>query len=225
MAIDRKYVIQRQGKDHVLYPGLLDKAHEKGLVGTETELIQVPNDDNGNVAIVHAVVLMDVNDSICRYAGIGDASPQNVSRNIAPHIIRMAETRAKARALRDAINAAEAVDETEDEASEPAPQANVSQMRGRAREVRRGARPGTTVVRENASRESSPGEIQASMSEEHRELVEHVGRIYHQIHPDHQPDSAAVWEYAEKSDGNAEKMLKRLLNLREEHPAVGASER
>ncbi len=39
-----------------------------------------------------------------RFTGIGDASPDNVGRTIAPHIIRMAETRAKARALRDAVN-------------------------------------------------------------------------------------------------------------------------
>ena len=38
------------------------------------------------------------------FSGIGDANPANTSRAIAVHSIRMAETRAKARALRDLLN-------------------------------------------------------------------------------------------------------------------------
>jgi hypothetical protein len=53
------------------------------------------------VAIVKATAEMEDDR---RFSGIGDASPENVGRNIAPHLIRMAETRAKARALRDAVN-------------------------------------------------------------------------------------------------------------------------
>ena len=39
-----------------------------------------------------------------KYSGIGDAATGNVARANIPRIIRRAETRAKARALRDAIN-------------------------------------------------------------------------------------------------------------------------
>lgn len=39
-----------------------------------------------------------------RFGGLGDANPGNVNRRVAAHLIRMAETRAKARALRDAVN-------------------------------------------------------------------------------------------------------------------------
>ena len=84
-----------------MFAGLLDEAHSRGLRGIDTELIQVPDDANGSVAIVKATCEMDDGR---RFSGIGDASPENVGRNIVPHLIRMAETRAKARALRDAVN-------------------------------------------------------------------------------------------------------------------------
>ena len=95
-----EYMIERQGKRCVLYAGLLEEAHSRGLRSIETELLQVPAGENGEVAIVRAVVRTEDG----KFTGIGDASPENVNRTIAPHVIRMAETRAKARALRDAIN-------------------------------------------------------------------------------------------------------------------------
>lgn len=96
-----EFKIERQGKQFVLFAGLLDLAHTGGLRGIDTELLQVPASDNGDVAIVKAVAEMEDGR---KFSGIGDASADNVGRMIAPHIIRMAETRAKARALRDAVN-------------------------------------------------------------------------------------------------------------------------
>lgn len=96
----REFVINRHGKDYVLYAGLLDEAHQQGLKAIRTHLVQPPLADNGNVAICMAEVITDRG----TFTGLGDASPDNVSRAMANALIRLAETRAKARALRDAIN-------------------------------------------------------------------------------------------------------------------------
>jgi len=98
--MNQEYMIERQGKRFVLYAGLLEEAHARGLRSIDTELLQIPSVENGEVAIARAVVRTEEG----KFSGIGDASPGNVGRAIQPHIIRMAETRAKARALRDAIN-------------------------------------------------------------------------------------------------------------------------
>ncbi len=142
-----EYMIERQGKRFVLYAGLLDEAHARGLRSIETELLQAPSVENGEVAVARAVVRTEDG----KFSGIGDASPQNVGRAIAPHIIRMAETRAKARALRDAINVGvTALEELGGEGEEPAAPA-----RGRAEQTRVSAAPPAQV---GESRDERPGE-------------------------------------------------------------------
>jgi hypothetical protein len=115
--VKKDYIINWQGKDFVLYEGLLDEAHKQGLKRISTTLIQVPHDDNQNVAVVQA----EVETERGIFSGVGDASPQNVNKKILPHLIRMAETRAKARALRDAVNvgvtAFEELGDADDEAT------------------------------------------------------------------------------------------------------------
>jgi hypothetical protein len=140
-----EYMIDRGGRRFVLYAGLLDEAHARGLRSIETELLQVPKAENDEVAIARAVVRTEDG----KFSGIGDASPANVGRAIQPHLIRMAETRAKARALRDAINvgvtALEELDDGEPEefvpVREESPQA-VSEPR-MPREENKNALPAT----------------------------------------------------------------------------------
>ena len=137
-----EFLITRQGKQYVLFAGLLDEAHSRGLRGIDTELIQVPDDANGNVAIVKATAEMEDGR---HFSGIGDASPENVGRNIVPHIIRMAETRAKARALRDAVNVgATALEELSDGDDAPPADSFGGQARSRPTPIRNAQRASRT---------------------------------------------------------------------------------
>ena len=95
-----EFVKSLQGKEFILYGGLITLAHAQGIKGIQTELLQAPSKDNDQMAIVRATVTdKDGNE----WHGLGDADDTNVNKNIAKHKIRMAETRAKGRALRDAL--------------------------------------------------------------------------------------------------------------------------
>jgi hypothetical protein len=115
--VDTKFIHERQGKTVVDYAGLLDLAHRRGLKRISTKLLQAPTVDNGHTCICWAEVEMEYG----TFSGIGDANPQSVGKAIALHIIRMGETRSKARALRDALNingtAREELGPDDDEAS------------------------------------------------------------------------------------------------------------
>lgn len=87
-------------KEVVLYAGLLSQAHGEGLAKVKTEILQIPTEENGRLAIVKA----EVETTKGLFEALGDACPENVDQFLAPHLIRVAETRAKARALRDAVN-------------------------------------------------------------------------------------------------------------------------
>lgn len=103
-TVDKRHITKLQGRDFVTYEGLLDMAHRAGLVEIRTQLIQAPSAENDHTAICSAEVVLLVDGVRRVFCGIGDANPRNVSRNIAIHLIRMSETRSKARALRDAVN-------------------------------------------------------------------------------------------------------------------------
>lgn len=98
--INEKFIINLQGKSFVTYEGLLDLAHQLGLISLEVDLIQFPSEENNMTAIARAVATTEKG----RFSDIGDANPRSVNNMLLPHIIRMASTRAKARALRDLTN-------------------------------------------------------------------------------------------------------------------------
>ena len=113
--MQREFIITRQGRDFVLYAGLLDAAHRDGLSAIRTNLIQAPTPANGFVAICHA----EVTTQRGTFSGLGDADPENAPRPMMNAIVRLAETRAKARALADAVNVAmTAIEELADAPSE-----------------------------------------------------------------------------------------------------------
>lgn len=95
-----QFITKLQGGEFVQYAGLLELAHQDGLSQTNTDILQFPMSSNGNTCIIKATVTTGKG----TFTGIGDASPDNVNRMIAAHLIRMAETRAIARALRVATN-------------------------------------------------------------------------------------------------------------------------
>jgi len=99
--LDDRFLTNIKGKDFVLYAGVLDLATQKGLLKLEVELIQFPSKDNKNEAICRAVAVGKTGEV---FSDIGDANPTNCHAMIAKHLIRMASTRAKARALRDMCN-------------------------------------------------------------------------------------------------------------------------
>jgi hypothetical protein len=99
--LDDRFMTNIKGKDFVLYAGVLDLATQKGLLKLEVELLQYPSKENGNEAICHAAAESATGQV---FSDIGDANPANCHSMIAKHLIRMASTRAKGRALRDMCN-------------------------------------------------------------------------------------------------------------------------
>ncbi|HPQ02475.1 MAG TPA: hypothetical protein PK183_04130 [Bacillota bacterium] len=94
-----RFVRSLQGRDYILYGGVLQLAKERGLRRISTRIIQIPSKDNSMYAVVEAEV--ETEDGV--FSEVGDASPESVARSIQPHLLRMATTRAKARAMRDAV--------------------------------------------------------------------------------------------------------------------------
>lgn len=99
--LDERFITNIKGKDFALYAGLLDLAHQMGLKKLQVQPIQYPTKDNGYEAICLAVA--ETQDGKVT-EDIGDCNPTNCHTMVSKHLLRMASTRAKARALRDLTN-------------------------------------------------------------------------------------------------------------------------
>jgi hypothetical protein len=87
--------------------------------------------------VFNATVVLEKDGVERTFTGIGDAAPGNVTPAMQNCLLRMAETRAKARALRDAVNVGSAAfEELGEEAEQAAPIA-----RDVARDARQPAQP------------------------------------------------------------------------------------
>lgn len=111
--MQREFIITRQGRDYVMYAGLLDAAHRDGLAAVRSTLVQAPSPANGFTAICH----VEITTARGTFAALGDADPENAPRSMVNALVRLAETRAKTRALADATNIAMPVIEEQTDAS------------------------------------------------------------------------------------------------------------
>ena len=99
--LDERFITTIENKDFVLYAGLLDLGHQKGILKIDVEPLQLPSAENGHMAICKATVLSKSGEV---FTDVGDANPQNCHPRVAKHLLRMASTRAIARALRSMTN-------------------------------------------------------------------------------------------------------------------------
>ena len=88
------HIVNLKGKDYILFAGLLVLAHENGLESIDTESVVVNSETHT------AVMITRVSGERGTYTGHGDAAPDNLTKMMIPSYLRMAETRAIARALR-----------------------------------------------------------------------------------------------------------------------------
>ena len=95
--IPREFLYDNHGTPAILWGGLLHLAHEAGLSSMQVEVVTVTPD----FAVMRATATF--NDGGV-WSDVGDANPVNVGKKIATSFIRMASTRAMARALRCALD-------------------------------------------------------------------------------------------------------------------------
>lgn len=135
--LDERFLKTIEGKEFVLYAGLLDLAHQKGLLRIETEILQFPTSENNQTAIVKAIAESKLGEV---FSDVGDANAANCNYKVGKHLVRMASTRAKARALRDftniGITALEELGDLNEVIEEPGPSIRANNQTGAAKKIK-----------------------------------------------------------------------------------------
>ncbi len=157
--------------------GLLSLAHDEELRSVRTRIVELPSAQNGQRAVIRAFVRTKRG----VFSGTGDATPENVNPEVSGHTIRIAESRAVARALRLAVNIGEvAIEELGSLASRssPAPQgdrANGSGWRKHREATGQAPLDETRAPERLRGRDDRPTEIaegdKRAMSGEQRKLL------------------------------------------------------
>ena len=96
-GIPQQFLTELHGRTFVQYAGLLALAHAQGLVSIAAHFISVSD----TLALAEASIEFADGRTFSECA---DSTPENVGKQVRPHFARLALTRAKARALRDALN-------------------------------------------------------------------------------------------------------------------------
>ena len=87
------YENDNPGDERPLFRDLLSRAHDMGLTHIKTKAISI-SDPPERRAVFKATVTMRTEDGLLDFVGHGDCDEKNTHALIAPHYIRMAETRA-----------------------------------------------------------------------------------------------------------------------------------
>ncbi|MCZ7682450.1 MAG: hypothetical protein M5U28_28125 [Sandaracinaceae bacterium] len=176
--------------------------------------MQSPTKDNGETAIA----LVRVQTARGSFTGLGDANPRNVTARVALHFIRMAETRALARALRAALDiGALAIEELEEEfgyaeARSEAPRANGQRTEATRTDdpPRDDARPnGRSSYRGNdrGGSDRSGGSFDGPMSDPQRRLLYRLA-----FEHGHEGDEARTWLHQELGVESLAEATKRMAS-------------
>lgn len=157
--VPEEFITELQGKKYVLFDGLLALAHEDGVEEMDADILMGPSEKNNHSWIIKA----KVKTSKGTFYGIGDANPENVNRNIGKHIIRMAETRATARALRKAVNVG--MTAVEELGGDDAPPAQPARSQGSQGQAQRGGAKGSTPRSKDLISKSDANRLRAMLDE------------------------------------------------------------